>query len=159
MGLSDIAEGLAVTEEQDERGVAAVDRTAESLADGLAPYAEALPCTPAAAATVVETYAAGESVADAGRAAAVAPMTAAKTLHLLGEPVGRAGPSARAVVEDWLDGRLPRSEAQPLADLDDAEFALAAYVATHDPIEGAREVVAGTLEPGSPAGTALDGGP
>ena len=43
MGLSDIAEGVRVTEEQRDRGVASVDRTGASLAERLGSCAADLP--------------------------------------------------------------------------------------------------------------------
>jgi hypothetical protein len=143
--LSEIAAGLEVTAEQDERGVAAVDDTDATLAGRLGEFATQLPCTPAAAATLVTEYAAGASVGDAARAAGVAPVTGAKTLHRLGEPVQPLGPTGREVVRDWLDARLPRTEAIELAGGDATDFALAVYIETHDPIPGAREAVSGAL--------------
>lgn len=151
MGLDDLAAGLVITHEQRERGVASVDRTAVSLADRLAPYAADLPCSPAEAATVVERYAAGASVGTAARAAGVPPMTAAKTLHRLGETVTPAAPTARVVVRDWVAGDLSRTEAETLARLSPNEFALAAYVETHEPIPGARAAVEGVLTVGGDA--------
>ena len=133
MGLSSIAAGLEVTAEQRDRGVATADVTDASLAGRLEPFADELPCDAAAAAAVVEAYAEG---ADLGRAAAVADVattTAAKTLYLLGEPVDPLSPTARRVVDDWLAG------------VGASEFALGAYVATHDPIPEAESVVAGAL--------------
>ncbi|PSP48485.1 hypothetical protein BRC75_06675 [Halobacteriales archaeon QH_7_69_31] len=126
MGLSEIAAGLEVTSEQRDRGVATVG-------------------DPAAAAAVVEAYAEG---ADVGRAAAVAevpPTTAAKALYLLGEPVDPLTPTARRVLADWLDGEIGLSEALTLANVGEGEFALGAYVATHEPIAAAESVVAEAL--------------
>lgn len=151
MGLDEVAAGLELTYEQRERGVASVDRTPVPLAERLAPYAPELPCEAAAAATLLERYAAGGSVGAAARAAAVPPMTAAKTLHRLGETVTPATPTARAIVADWIAGELSRSEAATLARLSPAEFALAAYVETHDPIPGARAAVEGELTVGGDA--------
>lgn len=145
MGLSEIAAGLEVTAEQRDPGVATTDDTGASLADRIAPFADDIPCDPAAAADVVEAYAAG---ADVGRAAAVAeipPTTAAKTLYLLGEPIDPLSPTARRVVADWLDGEIARSEAMTLANVGEREFALGVYVATHDPIAEAESVVADAL--------------
>lgn len=85
-----------------------------------------------------------------GRAAAVADLpetTAAKTLYLLGEPVGPLTPTAERVLGDWLAGDLARTEARTLAGLGDDEFALGAYVLTHDPIDGAEAVVVDALSP------------
>lgn len=149
--LSDIAAGLEVTTEQRERGVATVDDTDRSLADRLADVGD-LPCTPEAAATLVESYAGGASVGESAREAAVAPTTAAKTLHLLGEDVNPLAPTARRVVRDWLDGELSRADALGLAGGDEAAFALAVYVETHDPLPGARDALAGALavDPGDP---------
>lgn len=136
MGLADIADELAVTTTtQDERGVATVDDTDVNLDARLREYAVELPCTPEAAATVLERHSAGDSVGDAAEAAVVAPVTAAKVLHCAGvEGVTPLAPTARRVLRDWLDGRLSRADALELTGADDAEFALAAYVETHDPI-------------------------
>jgi len=145
MGLSDIAAGLEVTAEQRERGVATADGTGASLTERLAPFADDLPCDAAAAATLVETYAEGASI---GRAAAVAELpktTAAKALYLLGEPVDPLSPTAGQVVDDWLAGNISRTEARTLANVGEQEFALGAYVATHDPIGEAESVVADAL--------------
>lgn len=144
MGLSDLAAGLETTAEQRDRGVAAVDATAD-LEARLAAFAADLPCSPAAVATLVEAYAAGQSVGASARAAGLAPVTGAKVFHLLGEPVNPLPPTAREVVRDWLDARLSRTEARRLAGVGETEFALGVYVETHDPIPGAREAVAGAL--------------
>jgi hypothetical protein len=136
MDLSDIAAGIEVTAEQRDRGLAAVDDTDGDLRDRLALHASALPCTAAAAATLVEAYLAGASVGTAAREAAVAPTTAAKALFRCGvSGVSPLGPTARAVVRDWLSGELPRSDALALANADEAEFALAAYIESHEPVE------------------------
>ena len=154
MGLDDLAAGLEVTHEQRERGVAAVDRTDGSLAARLAPHEDDLPCSAPAAATLVEEYAAGTSVGTAARAAGVPPMTGAKTLHLLGEAVSPVGPLGREVVRDWIAGDLARAEAEELARLSPAAFALAAYVETHDPLPEARAAVEGVLTVGGDAAAA-----
>ena len=145
MGLSELAAGLEVTESQDEHGVATVDTTDADLADRLEPFAERLPCTPAEAETVLERYAGGASVGTAAHTAGVAPVTAAKTLHLLGESVSPLGPTGREVVRDWLAGELSRTEALELARVGETEFALATYVETHEPIEAACAAVEGVL--------------
>lgn len=145
MSLDDIAAGLEVTTAQRDRGVAVADDTGASTVDRLRPFADALPCTPEAAATVVSAYAAGGSVGDAARDANVAPVTAAKTLYLLGEEVFPFGPTGRDVVRDWLDARISRTTARRLTDADDDEFALAVYVETHDRIPAAEEAVADAL--------------
>ena len=147
MVLSDIAAGVTVTAEQRDRGVATVDETDASLAERLAEYGEALPCEPAAAATVVAVYAEGRTVGAAARVASVAPATAAKTLHLLGEEVSPLGPTGRELVRDWLSGHLSRTETLELAGASERELALAAYVETHDPLAGACEAVATALSP------------
>jgi hypothetical protein len=151
MGLSDIAAGVEVVDEQRDRGVASVDRTEADLAKRLEPYSEELPCSPGAAATLVEAYAGGTSVGDAARAAGLSPTDGAKALHLFGESVSPVGPMGREIVADWLDGRFGRSEAIQLAGVSDREFALAAYVESHEPIDGAREAVEGALAPGGDA--------
>lgn len=153
MGLSDIAAGLEVTETQDDRGVATVDDTDVTLAERLEPFADEFPCSVEEAATVLERYAACGSVGAAGRAAGVAPMTAAKTLHLLGETVSPATPLQREMLADWRKGDLSRREALELTQLNETEFALAAYVETHDPLEEACAAVEGVL-----AGQALGEG-
>ncbi len=145
MALSDIAEGLEVTAEQRDRGVATVDHTDASLAERLDSLAADLPCEPADAATVVDRYASGGSVGAAARAAGLPSVTAAKTLHLLGESVSPLGPTGRAVVRDWIAGDLSRTEALELSRVGEAEFALAAYVETHDPLPEGRAAVESTL--------------
>ena len=145
MSLDDIAAGVKVTAEQRERGVAVHDEVDAPLAERLAPFAEEFPCTPAAAATVVDAYAGGASVGEAARAANVASVTAAKTLHRLGEDVSPLAPTGREVVRDWLNARLSRADAKELTDTDDDEFALAVYVETHDPIASAKEALADAL--------------
>lgn len=152
MGLSEIAAGLTVTTRQHERGVATVDDTHTSLADGLAVYEDDLPCGPDTAARIAEAYAGGSSVGGAATIAGSVPVTAAKTLHLLGTPgITPLSPLGMAVVEDYLNGALTRAEAMALSNASEVEFALGAFVATHDPLLGAREVVASSL---SPAGSA-----
>lgn len=136
MGLADIAAETAVTTSRQEvRGVATVDDTDVNLDARLRDHADALPCAPEAAATVIERYVDGDSVGEAGRAAAVAPVTAAKVLHRAGiEGVTPLTPTARTVLRDWLSGDLSRADALELTGADEAEFALAAYVETHDPV-------------------------
>jgi hypothetical protein len=145
MGLGEIAAGIEVVDEQRDCGVAAVDRTEEPLENRLREFSEQLPCPPAAAATLVEAYAGGKSVGASARAAGLAPVTGAKTLHLFGEHVTPLSPTSREVVRDWLSGHLSRTEALDLTGVSEQEFALATYVETHDPIPGAREAVEGTL--------------
>lgn len=148
MGLSELASGIEVRTEQEERGVAAVDATDRSLAERFDDASEALPCTPEAAATVVRTYTRGASVERAGREASVAPITAAKTLHRCGvRGVVPLGPTGREVVRDWLTGELARHEAETLAGCDEATFALTAYCETHDPVPALEEAVADAFAP------------
>lgn len=142
MTLSEIAAGLEVTTEQCDRGVATADGTGAPLSEQLSAYAAQLPCSTESAAAIVEAYTEGASV---GRAAAVADVpktTAAKSLYLLGEPIDPLSPTAKRVLDDWLAGEISRTEARTLAGVGEREFALGAYVATHDPIEGAESVVA-----------------
>lgn len=145
MGLAEIAAGIAVTAEQRDRGVTAVDDTGGDLAERLEPVADDLPCDAAEAARLVEAYAAGAGVGEAARIAGLVPVTGARTLHLLGEPIEPLSPTARRVVADWLDARISRSEALAVTGLDEAEFMLGVYLATHDPLPGGREAVAGAL--------------
>ncbi|QLG60684.1 DUF7858 family protein [Halorarum salinum] len=148
MALSDIAAGIEVTTEQRDRGVATVDDTGGDLRDRLAGRADALPCTPAAAATVLESHTGGTSVGESAREAGVAPMTAAKALHRCGVPgVSPLAPAGRRVVRDWLAGELPRSDALELTGGDEAAFALAAYVETHDPVPELAEAVESAAGP------------
>lgn len=152
MALSDIADGLEVTTRQRERGVASVHGTDRPLAARLERFREDLPCEPSAAATVLETFVGGASVGDAAREAGVAPVTAAKALYLLGvDGVAPLSPRAREVVADWVSGELSRSDALALTGADEVEFALAAFVETHDPLDGARDAVEGALAPGGDA--------
>jgi len=145
MGLSEIAEGIEITNEQDDRGVATVDETDATLDERLAPFESELPCSAAEAATVLEQYSEGGTVESAGHAAEIAPTTAAKTLHLLGESVSPLGPMGREIVGDYLDGQLSRSDALELTQLGENSFALAVYVETHDPIEDACAAIEGVL--------------
>jgi len=159
MGLADIAAGIEVTERQRERGVASVDDTESSLSERLAPFAEQLPCAPAEAATVVDAYAGGRAVDACGHAADIPPVTAAKTLHLLGEQVSPVGPRGRDIVADWLSGDLSRTDALTLAGVGERTFALAAYVESTDPLPEARDAVEGAFdtEETDPLGEARSG--
>ena len=146
MTLADIADGLEVTTEQRDSGVAAVDATVDDLRESLAEYAVDLPCDAETAATIIESHTSGKSVGDSARAAGVAPMTAAKTLHLLGcEGISPLTPRAHDVIADWLSADLSRCDAVELTGASETEFALATYVETHDPIPGADEVVEGAF--------------
>lgn len=157
MTLSEIADGLEVTTRQRDRGVAVADDTDTPLAERLREHAAALPCTPEATATLVDEYTAGRSVGDAARDAGVSPMTAAKTLHRCGVTgVCPLAPTRRGVVRDWLDGRLSRSEAVELTGGDDADFALATYVETHEPIRPVADAVDAAIAGSSPLGGGLD---
>jgi hypothetical protein len=142
MGLPEIAAGLKLTTEQMERGVATIDDTGVGLDARLREFADELPCTAAAAATVLDRYDAGASVGEAGETAALAPVTAAKLLHRCGiEGVTPLSPTARRVLRDWIDGRLARADALELTGADEGEFALATYVETHEPIPELAEAV------------------
>lgn len=146
MGLSEIAAGLAVTEQQVDRGVATVDRTDPTLAAAVATDAEALPCDAEAAAMLVDEYAGGASVGDAAASAGLPAVTGAKALHLLGfEGLFPLSPLGRDVLRDWLAADLGRTDAMALADATEAEFALATFIETHDPLEGAAERVTDAL--------------
>jgi hypothetical protein len=141
--LSEIADGLEVTAEQCDRGVATVDATGD-LRDRLGSFADELPCDAASAATVVEGHLAGRSIGESARTAGVAPVTAAKALHLLGcEGVSPLTPRAHDVVVDWLSADLSRADAKSLTGASETEFALATFVETHEPLDGARAVVEG----------------
>lgn len=152
MGLSEIAAGLEVTAEQRDAGVATVDETGGDLAERLAPVADELPCSAEEAAALVEAYAEGRSVGGAGEAAGLPPITAAKTLHLVGvEGVCPLGPAGREIVADWIAGHLSRTEARELADASETELMLTAYLETHEPLPAAREAVEPVLGPGGDA--------
>jgi hypothetical protein len=160
--LSDIADGLEVTTEQRDRGVASVDATAdagteETLREQLAAFADDLPCDAASAAAIVEGHSSGRSVGESAHEAGVAPVTAAKTLHLLGcEGVSPLAPRAREILRDWLSADLSRTEARELAGANETEFALATFVETHNPIPGGREVVEGYRSAYGDASDALE---
>ncbi|MFB6090028.1 MAG: hypothetical protein ABEJ97_03125 [Halobellus sp.] len=142
MSLSDIAAGLELTTAQVDRGVATVDDTDVDRDARLRAFEDELPCSAVAAGEVLDRYETGGSVGDAGAAAAVAEVTAAKLLHRCGfEGVTPLAPTARRVLRDWLDGRLARADALELTGTDEAEFALAAYVETHEPIPELAEAV------------------
>lgn len=141
MGLSDIAAGVEVTTEQCKRSIAAVDATNDSLTDRLAAFADELPCRVEEATTLIEAYADGASVGQSSRTAGLAPITGAKTLHLLGEPIAATTPMDRTLVREWLNAECTRTEALSLSNVGETEFALATFVETHDPIPGAREAL------------------
>lgn len=143
MGLSDIAAGVEVTTKQDDRGIATVDATDVPLVDRLAEFTDLLPCSPEEAATLVETYATGASVGQSSRVAGLVPITGAKTLHLLGEPIAPITPVGRELVRDWLNAECTRADALALSGASESEFALATFIETHDPIPGAREALEG----------------
>jgi len=149
MGLEEIAARAGTTtQRQRRRGVPAVDDTGKTLADRLDPLADDFPCSANAAATVLRSHAKGTPIDASARAADITPITAAKTLHRLGvEGVCPLAPTAREIVRDWIDGDLSRSDAQTLADASDPEFALAAYIETHDPLSGAPEVLEAVRTP------------
>lgn len=143
MGLADIAEGLCVTTEQRDRGVAVADGTTGDLPGRLVDYADDLPCSVEAAAAVVDAYVGGSAVDAAGHEAGVAPTTAAKVLHLLGlTGLSPLSPGGRELVRDWLAGELSRTDARALSGASEREFALAAFVESHEPLPGAEDVVA-----------------
>ncbi|MFB6110589.1 MAG: hypothetical protein ABEJ60_06930 [Halodesulfurarchaeum sp.] len=146
MSLSDIARGLTTTRTQDERGVAVVDRTGTPLETILEEFAPDLPCGADPAAALVTSYLGGASVGDAATAAGVPKTTAAKALHRLGfEGLSPLSPLQRDLCADWLAGELGRIEARELAGAGDREFALGAYVQSHDPIPGANEAIEDAL--------------
>lgn len=148
MGLSDIAEGLAVTERQRDRGVATVDRTDPTLNAALSRYVDDLPCDVTAAAQLVDEYAGGASVGHAAGAAGIPAVTGAKTLFLLGfEGLSPLSPLGRDVLRDWLAADVGRTDALALSGASESEFALAAYLETHDPLPDANERVTAALSP------------
>ena len=148
MGLSDIAAGIEVTAEQRDRGVPTVDDTGTDLGARLEAHADDLPCAPGTAAAVLEIHAAGASVGECAREADVAPVTASKVLHRCGEAgVSPLSADARRVVRDWVVGHLSRADAVALTGASTAEFALAAYVETHDPVASLAEAYEGSRSP------------
>ncbi len=146
MALSDIAAGLEVTAKQRDHGVATVDDTDRDLHDRLATFSDGLPCETETAVRIVESHAAGASVGESARRAGIAPMTAAKTLHLLGvNGVSPLSPIGHELVRDWLSADLSRSEAFTLSGASETEFALATFIETHDPLDGAAETIESAL--------------
>lgn len=144
--LSEIADGIELTESQHDRGIATVDETGDTLTEGLAEHAEALPCQAPTAATIVDAYTAGRSVGDVASEAGVTPITAAKTLHLLGvDGLSPLAPQAREIVRDWQRGALSRTEAETLVQAGETEFALAAYIEAHEPLDGVTELIEAAL--------------
>lgn len=138
-----------MTSEQNDRSIAAVDATDASLSDRLAPFAGDLPCSVHAAVTLVESYIGGSSVGGCSRVAGLAPVTGAKTLHLLGEPIAPLSPMGRRVVREWIDAEWTRAEALELSNASETEFALAVFIETHDPLAGAREALEPMFTPDS----------
>jgi len=152
MSLSDIAAGIEVTARQEACGVASVDDTGGDLASRLAPHADALACTPEAAAVVLEHHVRGERVGASAREAGVAAMTAAKVLHRCGvQGVSPFAPTARRVVRDWLSGDISRADALELTGGDEAAFALASYVESHEPVPELTDIARGALADGGNA--------
>jgi hypothetical protein len=153
--LSEIAAGIEVTDEQCDRGVATVDDTDAELATALSPVAADLPCDAERAAALARAYTEGRSVGEAGEKVGLVPMTAAKTLHLLGvEGLSPLAPGARRIIRDWQRGDLSRADAQALTGADESEFALASYLEAHDPLPNAAEAVRGVLRDGDDAAVA-----
>ncbi|MGM0398392.1 MAG: hypothetical protein ACQEQY_05300 [Halobacteriota archaeon] len=147
MGLSDIAEGIAVTERQRERGVATVDRTDPTVNAAIAPFEDDLPCDVADAAILVDEFVGGASVGAAAASAGLPAVTGAKTLFLLGfEGLSPLSPLGREILGDWLAGDIGRTDAKALTDASDAEFALATFLETHDPLPDADERIATALQ-------------
>ncbi|WP_266079499.1 DUF7858 family protein [Haladaptatus caseinilyticus] len=152
MALSDIAEGLEVTTEQRNRGVATVDDTGRNLGEQLTAFASDLPCDADTAEKILESYSAGISIGETARESGVAPITAAKTLHLLSvDGVSPLGPIGHEIIRDWLSADLSRTEARTLTGANETEFALATFIETHEPIAGSAEVVESVLTPGGDA--------
>lgn len=148
MTLADIAADIEVTAEQRDRGVALVDDTDADLPTRLAAFENDLPCDADAAAAVLERHVSGSSIGESARVAGIAPITAAKVLYLLGrEGVNPLGPQAREIVRDWLDAELSRNDAKTLIRASEPEFALAAFIETHDPLDGVQEAIEGVLSP------------
>lgn len=149
MSLGDIAAGLKVTDEQQDRGVAVVDAAGETLSDRLAPYETALPCAPATAAAVYESFTGGATIEAAAIDAGIPPIAAAKTLHLLGvDGLCPLSPRGQLIVRDWLDARISRSEARELTGASETEFQLAVFIETHEPPAGITDAVEPTLATG-----------
>lgn len=158
MGLAELAEGVTITDEQRDHGITAVDQTAASLSERLKTCKSDLPTDAITAAKIVERYAAGGSIDQAAAAGDVTRITAAKTLHLAGETVSPLGPTGREVVRDWIAGEISRTEALELSRAGESEFALAAYVETHEPLDtamSALESLSSTAELTRAADTAL----
>jgi hypothetical protein len=145
MSLDDIAATTGTTTtRQCERGVATVDETGSGLATQLESLAGELPCDAQAAATLLRTHSTGRPIGESAALAGLPPVTAVKTLHRLGvDSVCPLAPTARRIVRDYLHGNIPRMDAVTLTGASRAEFALASYIETHDPLPGAREVTAG----------------
>jgi len=155
MELSEIADGLEVVEEQREHGVAAVDDTDRGLAERLGAYEGDLPCDAAVAATVAEAFTAGDDLEAAAEAGGVAPVTAARALHLLGvDGVSPLSPDEREPVRAWLAGERSRTAAKTATGADERAFALAAFVESRDPLPGARDALEGALGPRDDAAVA-----
>lgn len=147
MGLADIAAGIEVTTEQHDRSITAIDATDTPLTERLASFADDLPCTVGEAVALVETYVGGSSVGESSRAAGLVPVTGAKTLHLLGEPIAPLSPMGRRVVREWINAECTRTEALSLSNASETEFALAVFVETHEPLPGAREALEPVFTP------------
>lgn len=152
MALQDIAAGLEITEKQQDKGVATVDKTERNLTDRLAPFADELPCNVEKAASIVQEHASGSALDKIGMNVGIPTITVAKTLHLLGiEGICPLTPQSREIVRDWLHAEVGRSTARELTGASETEFQLTVYIETHEPLEGAAEAIEPTLTAGSNA--------
>lgn len=132
MTLSNIADGIVVTDEQDDRGVAVVDDTDAALAADLDRYADDLPCSPAQAAAAAEAYRGGGSLEAAARAADLAPVRARAALCLLGVQSVAPEPELRRQIRAFVDGEASLDAVERRTEAEEASLALAAYVESHD---------------------------
>ena len=57
------------------------------------------------------------------------------------------GPTGRDIVADWVAGDIARSTARELTDASEADFALTAYIETHEPIPDLSGVADDVLGP------------
>ena len=148
MELSELAEGLVVTDRQRKRDVSIVDRTDEMLTERLSKYSSVLPTEPAEAATMIELYVSGNDVETIADELGQVPMIVAKTLHITGmDGISPLAPEDREPLYRWLRGGISGAEAKRQLDVNEYEFALAAFVESHDPHESIATAVEGALAP------------
>lgn len=134
MALSDIAAELEFTIKQEEQGVPTSTNQIQSLREQLRCCEDDLPCDVKAAEILLEQYRQGVSISDAAIAADLPETIATITLFLLGQSVEPLSSNTNKIIKDWVDGSISTREAERAVGENEIEFAIAAFIATHEPL-------------------------